>query len=238
MHCNSLLMMRQSDKKLGRWSVRMDKIELPSLWKYFVKPNVWDHFRHNLYHPSYLWVKYLLVKIWSKFVWFYGEVCKCLSFKRKKKLCPGFLPFMTAIWNPTTQTTPYWCCHWLSHPGLAKFAFGLEWVVVARTVYVGKTHVHVLLLILSMRKLWAKGFPFHLVLFVLDKTLNSLLMLQSDDDTYNLQLDFCFEKPPWNDELNSLALRLKSMHWREKWTKKLWYFNFHIPFRSALFFFA
>ena len=78
-------MMRQNDKKLGRWSVRMDKIELPSLWKYFVKPNVWDHFRYNLYHPSDLWVKYLFVKIWSKFVWFYGEVCKCLSFKGKNR---------------------------------------------------------------------------------------------------------------------------------------------------------
>ena len=68
--------------------------------------------------------------------------------------------------------------------------------MVARAVYVGKTRVHVLLLILSMRKLWAKGSTFHLVLFVLDKTLNSLSMLQSDDDTENLQLDFCFEKPP------------------------------------------
>ena len=97
----------------------------------------------------------------------------------------AFLSFMTAIWNPTTQTTPYWCYHWLSHPGLAKFVFGLELVVVARAVDVRKmlVHVHVLILILSMSKLWAKGFPFHLVLFVLDMTLNSPSMLQSDGDT-------------------------------------------------------
>ena len=123
-------------------------------------------------------------EIWSKFVWLYmGKYVNVWALKEKKNYAVAFLPFMTAIWNPTTQTTPYWCCHWLSHPGLAKFVFGLEWVVVARAVYVGKTHVHVLLLILSMRKLWAKGSPFHLVLFVLDKTLNSLSMLQSDDDT-------------------------------------------------------
>ena len=96
----------------------------------------------------------------------------------------AFLSLMTAIRNPTSQqTTPYWCYHWLSHPGLAKFVFGLELMVVARAVDVRKMHVHVLILILSMSKLWAKGFPFHLVLFVLDVTLNSPSMLQSDDDT-------------------------------------------------------
>ena len=123
-------MMRQNDKKLGRWSVRMDKIELPSLWKYFIKPNVWDHFRHNLYHPSDLWVKYLFVKIWSKFVWFYGEVCKCLSFKGKnrnlkqicvvvygevckclsfkgkKKLCRGFSSFHDCHWESNNANYP------------------------------------------------------------------------------------------------------------------------------------
>ena len=85
--------------------------------------------------------------------------------------------------NANYPILPYWCCHWLSHPGLAKFVFGLELMVVARAVDVRKMHVHVLILILSMSKLWAKGFPFHLVLFVLDVTLNSPSMLQSDDDT-------------------------------------------------------
>ena len=105
---------------------------------------------------------------------------------------------MTAIWNPTTQTTPYWCYQWLTHPGLAKFVFGLELMVVARAVDVRKMHVHVLILILSMSKLWAKGFPFHLVLFVLDVTLNpqqcySQMMTPNISSLISV---LTFEKPP------------------------------------------